>query len=370
MKKSALAGLIIANAEGKLKKLTAKRSTASVFFGARYRIVDFALSNLVNTGVSSVGIITNENYRSLMDHVGSGISWDLDRKNGGIFFIPPYYKRGVKRFNDTVSALAGAMEYIERCGAKNIVLYDSNIIANIDLSAAYKQHKATGADITLVYHHGLLPEKATEKMVLTMDENGKVTDMGFDANVREASFGIGVSIINRELLIKIINEAVDEGVTDFAHTVLASKINELNVYGFNHDEYVAVMDNTATYYEANMDLLNAEVRKQLFNKERPILTKVRDGMPTRYGTQSNVKNSLIGDNCIIEGTVKNSIIFRDVKIAKGAVVENSILMQNTVVGEDTVLDNVIADKNAAIGAGLVLKGIKEHLCFIEKDQEV
>ena len=370
MKTSAVAGLIIANAEGKLKKLTANRSTASVPFGARYRIVDFALSNLVNAGVTSVGIITNENYRSLMDHVSSGISWDLDRKNGGVFFIPPYYKRGVKRFNDTVSALAGAMEYIERCGAEYIVLYDSNIIANIDLSAACKQHKKKNADITLIYHTGRLPEKSTEKMIIDVAADGKVNNVSFAENESEATFGVGVSIINRNLLIKIIDEAVDEGITDFAHTVLASKINELNVYGFEHSEYAAVMDNTATYYEANKDLLDADVRKQLFNKQRPILTKVRDGMPTRYGTHSCVKNSLIGDNCIIEGTVKNSIIFRDVKVAKGAVVENSILIQNTVVGENAVLENVITDKNATIGKGLVLKGTNEHLCFIEKDQEV
>ena len=123
MKTSEVAGLIFANSEGKLKKLTAKRSTASVPFGARYRIVDFALSNLVNRGVTSVGIVTNENYRSLMDHVGSGISWDLDRKKGGVFFIPPYFKRGVGRFNTSISSLAGATEYIERCGAKYIVLY-------------------------------------------------------------------------------------------------------------------------------------------------------------------------------------------------------------------------------------------------------
>ncbi len=370
MKTSAVAGLIFANSEGKLKKLTANRSTASVPFGARYRIVDFALSNLVNKGVTSVGIITNENYRSLMDHVSSGISWDLDRKNGGVFFIPPYYKRGVGRFNTSISSLAGATEYIERCSAECIVLYDSNIIANIDLSAAYKQHKQTGADITLIYHTGKLPEKSSEKMIVELGDDSRITKISFADNETEASFGIGVTIINRSLLLKIIEEALDEGITDFAHTVLASKINELNIYGFEHKEYVAVMDNTATYYEANRDLLNSDVRKQLFNKQRPILTKVRDGMPTRYGIKAKVNNSLIADNCIIEGTVKNSIIFRDVKIGKGAVVENSILMQGTVVGKDTVLDYVIADKNTTIGEGLELKGKKEHLCFFEKNHEL
>ena len=368
MRTSAVAGLIFANSDDKLKKLTANRSMASVPFGARYRIVDFALSNLVNTGVASVGIITRENYRSLMDHVGNGISWDLDRKNGGVYFIPPYYKRGVKRFGGTVSAIAGATEYIEKCGAEYIVLYDSHIIANIDLSAALRQHKEKEADITVVYHNGILPEKSDEKMILTLDGESRVKGIGFSEESKEVSFGIGVSIINKELLLKLANDADDDGLTSFAREVLAHKTNELKIYGFEHNEFVAVMDNTATYYEASMALLEKDVRSQLFNKKRPIFTKVRDGMPTRYGINANVKNCLVGDDCIIEGTVKNSILFRGARVSKGAVVENCILMQETKVGEGATLCNVIADKNASVDNGVVLKGTEERYCFIDKNQ--
>jgi glucose-1-phosphate adenylyltransferase len=368
MKTSEVAGLIFANSEGKLKRLTAKRSTASVPFGARYRIVDFALSNLVNYGVSSVGIVTNENYRSLMDHVGSGISWDLDRKNGGVFFLPPYFKRGVGRFNTSISSLAGATDYIERSGAKYIVLYDSEIIANVDISVACKQHINLNADITVVYHTGKLPAESSEKMILKIDDDKRVRGISFAETEGEATFGIGVTIVNKDLLLEMIQDAIEQGISNFEHAVLANKTRELKMYGFEHKEYVAIMDNTATYYEANMDLLNADVRKQLFNSDRPVLTKVHDGMPTRYSIKSKVNNSLVADNCIIEGTVKNSIIFRNVKIGKGAVVENSILMQGTVVGEDATLDHVIADKNTTIGKGLTHKGTKENLCFFEKNQ--
>ena len=368
MRTSAVAGLIFANSEDKLKKLTTNRSMASVPFGARYRIVDFALSNLVNTGVTSVGIITKENYRSLMDHVGNGISWDLDRKNGGVYFIPPYYKRGVKRLIGTVSSIMGAADYIERCGAEYIVLYDSHIIANIDLKAALKQHKTKKADITVVYHNGKLPEKSSEKMILSFGEDARVEGISFSEEEQETCFGIGVSIINKDLLLKLVTDADEEGLTSFAREVLAEKTKELKMYGFEHNEYVAVMDNTATYYEASMALLEKDVRSQLFNKKRPIFTKVRDGMPTRYGTKSSVKNCLVGDDCIIEGTVKNSILSRGVKIAKGAVVENCILMQETSVGENAVIHNVIADKNAKIADGVVLKGTSERYCFIDKNQ--
>ena len=368
MRTSAVAGLIFANSDDKLKKLTANRSMASVPFGARYRIVDFALSNLVNTGVTSVGIITRENYRSLMDHVGNGIAWDLDRKNGGVYFIPPYYKRGVKRFIGTVSAITGSTEYIEKCGAEYIVLYDSHVIANVDLKAALKAHKEKGADITVVYHHGKLPEKSDEKMLLTLGEDNRIKGIDFSEESCETCFGIGVSIIGKDLLLKLAHEADEDGLTSFAREVLSEKTDELKIYGFEHSEYVAVMDNTATYYEASMALLDREVRSQLFNKKRPVFTKVRDGMPTRYGVNAKVKNCLVGDDCIIEGTVKNSILFRGVKVGKGAVVENCILMQETKVGEDAVLCNVIADKNASVDDGVVLKGTGERYCFIDKYQ--
>lgn len=368
MRTSSLAGLIFANSDDKLKKLTANRSMASVPFGARYRIVDFALSNLVNAGVTSVGIITKENYRSLMDHVGNGISWDLDRKNGGVYFIPPYYKRGVKRFSGTVSAIAGSTEYIEKCGADYIVLYDSHVIANIDLAAAFKQHKETGADITVVYRNGILPEKSTEKMILGLEEDNRVKEITFSEESKETLFGIGVSIIGKDLLLKLIREADEDGLTSFAREVIAEKIHELKIYGFEHHEYVAVMDNTATYYEESMALLQSDVRRQLFNKKRPIFTKVRDGMPTRYGIEAKAQNCIIGDDCVIEGTVKNSILFRGVKIGKGAVVENSILMQETNVADGATLCNVIADKNVSIDENIMLKGTKKKLCFIDKNQ--
>ena len=369
MRKSAVSGLIFANADdGKLKKITANRSMASVPFGARYRMIDFALSNLVNAGVNSVGIVTKENYRSLMDHVGSGISWDLDRKNGGLYIIPPYYKKGIKKYTGTISGLYAAMDFIERCGSEYMVLCNPHVIANIDISAALSFHKEKEADITVIYHNDYPPQESYEKLILSLDKQQKVNKMLFDSGEEKVPFGIGVTIINRKLLIALINEAVEDDLVNFSRDVIAKKLNTLKVYGFEHTEFIAVMDNTHTYYQASMALLDRDVRKQLFNPERPIYTKVRDSMPTRYGTKSSVTNCIIGDDCVIDGTVKNSIIFRGVKVEKGAVVENCILMQETFVGEDAQLDNVIADKNAVIGEKMVLKGTAVRHSFVEKNQ--
>lgn len=370
MRTSAVAGLIYANSDDKLKKLTANRSLSSVPFGGRYRIVDFALSNLVNMGVTSVGIITRENYRSLMDHVGNGISWDLDRKNGGVYFIPPYYKRGVKRFAGTVAALASSTDYIEKCGADYFVLYESHMVANIDLSDALKEHRRKKADITIICNSRKLPEKAGKKIILDLGKDMRIKKMISAKAEENDNFSIGVTIIGKELLLKLIKEAEDDGLMNFTADVIMQKTAELKIYGYKHNGYVGVMDNTATYFEESMALLKTDVRNRLFDKERPIYTKVRDGMPTRYGVKANAKNCFIGDDCIIEGSVKNSILFRGVKIEKGAVVENCILMQETSVGKNAVLSHVISDKNAVISDGVVLKGTDENLCFINKNQEL
>ena len=372
MRASAVAGIVFANINDNLmRKLTSKRSLASVPFGARYRVIDFALSNLVNAGVSSVGIITKENYRSLMDHVGSGVYWDLDRKNGGLYLLPPYLTSGIKRYNGTVDALYGAMDYIERCNADYIVLCRADSIANIDIGAAVKAHADKNADVTLVYHRGKPPLNNTETAYPVFGKNGRITAMNYEArDGKETDYGIGVAVISRELLIKTVTDGFMDGAVSFMKDIIAENTGKLKIYGFEHKEYAAVFDGINSYYDASMDLLKGDVRRQLFSPDRPVFTKTRDDMPTRYGTKSSVQNCLIADGCVVNGTVKNSILFRGVTVEKGAVVENCILMQETKVGENTGLCNVIADKNAVISGGMVLKGAPGKSFFIKKNQIV
>lgn len=370
MRASAVAGIVFANINDTLlKKLTSKRSMASVPYGARYRLIDFSLSNLVNAGVSSVGIITKENYRSLMDHVGSGVYWDLDRKNGGLYLLPPYVTSGAKRYNGTVDALYGAMDYIDRCKADYIVLCRADTIANIDIGAAVDSHIEKGADVTFVYHHGMPPANNADIVSYEFGRGKRIKKLYFGkVNEGETDFYIGVTVISRELLMKAVKEAYEEGAVSFLRDVVAEHTEKLKIYGFEHKEFAAVLDGTDAYYKASMDLLDADVRRQLFNKERPVFTKTRDDMPTRYGTKSDVKNCFIADGCVINGTVKNSILFRGVTVEKDAVVENCILMQETSVGAAAQLNNVIADKNAVIGDGMVLKGARDKCFFIKKNQ--
>ena len=370
MRTSAVAGIIFANINDTLlKKLTSKRSMASVPFGARYRLVDFPLSNLVNAGVSSVGIITKENYRSLMDHLGNGVYWDLDRKNGGLYLLPPYLTSGTKRYNGTVDALHGAFDYIDRCNAEYMVLCNADTIANIDLNAALKSHIEKKADITLVYHNGKPPVNNADLMLFQMDGDDRIESIGFEPKADEdTDYFAGSIILSRKLLMRLVEEAYSEGQVSFTADVIADMTDRLRIYGFRHNEFVAVLDGTDAYYKASMALLDTNVRRQLFGRGRPVFTKTRDDMPTRYGTKANVKNSIIADGCVINGTVKNSILFRGVTVEKDAVVENCILMQETAVGTGADIKNVIADKNAAIGDNMILKGTPQKCVFVKKNQ--
>lgn len=372
MRASDVAGIVFANNnDSLLKRLTIKRSMASVPFGARYRLIDFALSNLVNAGITRVGIITKENYRSLMDHVGNGMYWDLDRKNGGLYLLPPYITSRTRRYNGTVDALEGAKDYIKHSKSEYIVLCNADVLANVDVSSAIKAHIKNEADITVVYHNGEVFKNDGETMLLKMDGNYRVKEISFDTEGgQEANFSIGITIINKELLLNLVTDAFDEALMSLNCDVIANNLKQLKVYGYEHSGYVAFMNGTDSYYKASMDLLKPDIRKQLFNSERPVFTKNRDDMPTRYGTKAKVNNSLVADGCVINGTVKNSILFRGVNIEADAVVENCILMQETKVGSDTALNNVISDKNAVISDGMQLKGTAKKHFFIKKNEIV
>lgn len=367
---SSVAGIIFANAyDEKVQRLTANRSIASVPFGGRYRLIDFCLSNLVNAGVSNVGIITKEKYRSLMDHIGSGIYWDLDRKSGGIRLLPPFNISKSRIYQGYVEALYGAKDFMVRCNAKYIVLCDARTVANVDLKEVIKLHKSSDADITVVCTKGTEIKDNNHTITLDINKDGSVALTGVPNKIgAEDMRSMDIYVFNRDKLIELVENSYENGGITVCEDIVAANIGKLKVMAYEHKGYVAIMDCASNYCRANFDLLNTDVRKDLFNRERPIYTKTRDDMPTRYGTHSSVTNSLVAEGCIIEGTVRNSVLFRGVTVEKGAVVENSILMQGVTVGEDAVADRVVSDKNAVISAKMTIKGNEEKAFFVEKNQ--
>lgn len=361
MIKNSVLGIIFANShDAMLGELTAQRSMASVPFGAQFRLIDFPLSNFANAKVSKAGIITKTNYYSLMTHIGSGKPWDLDRKIGGLSILPPYASAETQKYKGKLEALYGILEYLQEATEDYVILSDADVIANINIRELIKQHKTKNADITIAYAEGKKPLGQRDSMSFHFDSEERITEVNFDDFVKgDCSFGLDTMIVSRTLLIEIIENQMKKGNVSLSHGIFAEGQGNLKIYGFKHTGFTAVMDGIRSYYDANMALLNAEKRQALFNKENPVYTKSRDDMPARYGINAKVKNSIVGDGCVIEGTVINSVLFRGVKIGKGTTVENCIIMDATEIGDNCNLSNLIADRNVVISDGNSIDGTRD-----------
>ncbi|MCL2058616.1 MAG: glucose-1-phosphate adenylyltransferase subunit GlgD [Oscillospiraceae bacterium] len=364
-------GIILAkDSDKKLYDLTANRAVAAVPFGGRYRIIDFILSCYVNSGISNVGVITHTDYQSLMDHLGSGKEWDLDRKLSGIFIFPPNIrKESVDRSKGTLDELYSIMHYFRRSKERYVVISESGIICNALLDEAMEYHLAQEADITMFYHK--MEQRKIKELstyaVLDVNKNGQV--VGLDVNPRLPRTNLvsmNIYITKKALLETLVDECIAQGFDDFESDALRRNLGNLRVYGYEYSGYVARIDTVRSYYKYNMELLNRDVMNELFAQDTPVYTKVKDEVPAMYGENASVENSLIADGCIIDGSVRNSILFRGVQVSKNVRIVDSIIMQNSEVHEDSILENVILDKDVIVRVGKRLTGQADYPVLIGK----
>ena len=361
-------------ANARLRELTFSRSVAAVPFGGRYRVIDFLLSNMVNTGISNVGLITQRNYHSLMDHLGSGKEWDLHRKRDGLFILPPFVtKDNTGMYRGTVDAIRSVLGYVRRSTQKYVILTGSHTLYNTTYDAMLRQHIETGAEITIMYNVEREFNRADQfdDLRLNMDETGRVTDLSLDPYFPTSSFrGCDAYIMEKERLEYLVEEAASHGEYDFMRDVLVKNVKKCRIYGWRYDGYVARLDSVSTFYKHNMELLDPAIRMDLFNPRTPIYTKVKDEVPAKYTDTGRVRNSIVADGCIIEGEVENSVLFRGVHVCKGAVVRDSIIMQACYVGENSTLSNVVMDKGVLILNGRNISGHKTYPVIIRKGTTV
>ena len=373
-------GLIFANIhDNSISELTRMRTTASIPFGARYRLIDFMLSNMVNSDITKIGIVTRNNYQSLLDHLETGKDWDLARRSGGIKILPPYItsfeNSAANKFNTSrLEALMGAVNFISRCDEDYIVMSDCDVICNIDIQKVIDAHIKSGAEITFVTKTMDLTGYTSPEALPVIDVNGdgKVVDF----TERKTFDGVthvytNIMVMKRTYLLDIIENSISHGYTSFLHDVIAKSLASADYRTYEYDGWYAHIGSMEEYFETSMKLLTSEAREGLFGiKNHPILTKVRNSAPTRYCEGAKVVNSVVADGCVIEGTVENSIIFRGVKVSAGAVVKNSILFQDTYVCPNSSLNCVIADKNVVIKDGRNLSGHESMPFYIGKDVSV
>ena len=363
-------GIVMAdNSELRLNELTDLRSVPALPFGGRYRLIDFILSNMVNSGIINVGVATNINYSSLMDHLGSGAPWDLNRKIYGLFMLPPYVRGGVSDISaGSVDQLYGVLTFLRRSRQQYVLLASGRTVCNMTFDAALSQHIEKGADITVIYQDKKeKDEQLSRSTVYEVNEDGRVTGMETQPHFPKTTLqGMGMFIIGRLKLIELIEDAYARGSHDFVRDLLRNSLKTLNVFGYEYKGFVGTVDSVRSYYEVNMKMLDADVRKEIFGSENRIYTKVKDQVPTQYKESAQISDSLIADGCVIEGTVENSIIFRGVHIAKGAVVKNSIVMQNSVIEENCDIENTIIDKECTLRASKRLVGQPNYPVILPK----
>lgn len=367
-------GIILSETNLFLNSLTEKRSIAALPFAGRYRLIDFTLSNMVNSGIINVGILLKYKYSSLMDHLGSGKEWDLSRKNGGLHILPPFSGRSLQGLGEgNIDLLATAESYIRRRKEEYIVLSEGNIIANIDIGEVKKFHKEKNADITLVYYEEIEANNRTlsNHTILAVDENNRIDSIEVSPRrPKSKNIFMKMLIIKRDFLLNAIDEAVARGEHDIMKDILIKSIDSTNVFAYKFDGYVRSVYDVGSYYDANMDMLKEEIRKEIFNPRRPIYTKIKDQVPSRYCCNASVHNSLIADGCEIEGEVKDSIIFRGVNIGKNAKISNSIVMQDSIIQAGCELSYTILDKEVTIRDGGRLVGELNHPMIIGKGEVV
>ena len=368
-------GIIFPNSYDSLvPDLVSQRLMASIPFASRYRMIDFLLSSMVNSGINNISIVLRQNYRSLMDHLGSGREWDLTRKNGGLNIIPPFSEKGIKVYSGRVEALANILPLLRGAKEKYVVMSDANIAANIRFGDVIAAHEASEADVTVVYYKADLSSRPSDSRknseefyyTLQLDENERVNEIHINAqDIGIQNQSMNIYVVDREFLINQVEDATVRGKIYFERDVLLPNLDKFLVKAYEFTGYVAHINSIKSYFDENMALLKPENSDALFSGNN-IYTKVRDDNPTRYTASAQAKNIMAADGCVIEGTVENCVLFRGVKISKGAVVKNCILMQDTVIGENATAEYLITDKNVTITANQEVKGTASYPMYITK----
>ncbi len=368
-----LSGIIFSNIYDKeLGDLTANRTVASLPFGGRYRQIDFVLSGMVNSDITSVGVITKYNYESLMDHLGSCEEWDLNRKNGGLYVIPPFAFGRSDVYHGKLEALYTALNFLKTQNTEYIVLSDTITICNADYREILADHINSGKDVTAV---ASVPRSGADSypVVFELNEDSSAKVITTNCPAGENTYvGFGMFIMNREALIKVVEDCVSAGFYHFEKDFLQKYFNEgkITVNVFKYDGVILRNRDIATYLKNNIMLTDEEIRKDLFKSSAPIYTKVRDEIPTYYGDTSSVNECIIADGCRIYGELESSVLFRDVTVAEGAKIIGSVVMQGSKIGKGAYIENVIIDKNVTVTEGARLIGAKHSPVIIKKGETI
>ncbi len=366
-------GLIFTN-DASLGELTNKRTMASIPFGGRYRQVDFALSNLSWAGIRRVGIISRHNYQSLMNHIGDGEEWGMELQEGGLEFLTPYAMSTNHSYRGKLESLSAAMDFLE-FGADDdlVVMVDSAVVSNLDLNKIIASHVKSGKDITVVTKAGVANGEKLLDLAVKVDEKGEAVDMMVDyAAPADYLASIDMFILSKKFLINQVKELIARNYFHMDRDLVMGGWQKgtvsVNIYQFQG--FVMYNESIGEYFENTLSLTQPAVRDDVFFRVHPIYTKVRDRVPSYYGEECDIENSLAADGCMLEGRVVDSVLFRQVTVKEGAEVDHCVLMNDAVIGEGAQLKYVILDKNVTVRPGSTLIGTAQNPIIIKGGETV
>ncbi len=366
-------GIIFTN-DASLGALTNKRTMASLPFGGRYRQIDFALSNLAAAGVRHIGVVSRHNFQSLMNHVGAGEEWGLELEEGGLEFLTPYAMSTTDIYRGKLDNLNFAMDFLEfGTDDELVVMADSAIVYNIDLTRVIASHIRSGRDVTVVTKQGIANGKKKLDLAVKLDEAGEIADMAVDY-VADPSYlaSMDIFVLSRKFLLHKVQECIAHNQFHMDRDLVmggwqAGTVS-VNIYQFQGP---ALFNETVEeYFRNSLALINKDLRHDIFGFNHPVYTKVRDRVPTYYGEACELDNCIVADGCMLDGHVKNSILFRQVSVSAGASVENCLIMNDTVIGENAKLKNVILDKDVVVRPGATLIGTESNPIIVKKGEIV
>lgn len=365
-----IAGIINLDQEiDSMNELTYFRCMAAIPFGARYRMIDFTISNMINANIDSIAIFARKKYRSLLDHLEQGKAWDLDRQHGGLFILPPDWNDPTDISKGELQHFHNHIDFIHRVNADYIVVSGSQHICNIGLQAVLEEHIETKADVTVIYKYmKQLDSEHHYTKKLTIDENNRVVEI--DYGKENPHVYMNMYIMKKTALLKFIELSIEKGYTNLFKEAIKPNLSSLHVHAYQYRGAHAFIHSVESYYRNSMRLLDDNFYDCLFQTEAPIRTKLKNEAPATYSENAHVERSMVANGCHISGDVRNSVLFRSVKVGEGASIEDSIIMQRCEIAPDAVLKHVILDKECTISSGQVLIGTKENPFVVAKRQKL
>ncbi len=366
-------GIIFAN-DANMGVLSDKRTMGSIPFGGRYRQIDFQLSNMAAAGIRHVGIISRQNYQSLINHIGSGEEWGLELEEGGMEFLTPYAMSASHSYRGKLETLYNAMSFLNYgSNDEYVIMADSAILCNIDLNCVLTSHIASGKDITVVTKDGIANGKKQLDLAIKLDEQGNIADMAVDY-VAPAHYlaSMDLFILSKGLLKRLVNECIARNLYHMDRDlVLGSwQRGELSVNVYQFAGLAMFNENIEEYFCNSLALLDSSIRHDLFYYNHPVYTKVRDRVPSYYAENSDIGNCIVADGCVLDGTVSASVLFRQVTVKAGCKIDKCLIMNDTVVGENCELKYVILDKDVVVRPGTKLIGTPSNPIIIKRGEIV